>query len=197
MNEQTIAITTLKQLVADCGTLNGLKPSEVVKTLWGCYQSTHESNNNINGAVFEEIIGYVLAKEGCLPFYMQAKVAYVPNVNYDFVLYDESLGPISLSAKTSLRERWKQADLEAVALKYVHRNALSYAITLSEQEAKTRISKLKDCMALNDFVLANSPRFDELITEIKGRKLQLAGTVQVITSNTIIDQAKSRTRYGL
>jgi hypothetical protein len=197
MNEITIAITTLRKIVEDSGNLDNLKPSEVVKKLWAVYEKNYESNNNINGSVFEEVLGFVLAKEGCVPFYMQARVAYVPNVNYDFILYDDSLGPISLSAKTSLRERWKQADLEAVALKYVHRNALSYALTLNEQEAKTRISKLKECMALNDFILADSQRFDELIEQVKERKLEIAGKVDIVTSNTVIDRDAAHVRYGL
>jgi hypothetical protein len=197
MNEATIAITLLRKIVEVSGDLSKLTPSEIVKKLWSVYQRDNISNNSINGSIFEEIIGFVLAKEGCVPFYMQAKVAYVPNVNYDFILYDDTQGPISLSAKTSLRERWKQADLEAVALKYVHRNALSYAITLNEQEAKTRISKLKECMALNDFILADSPRFDQLIQQVKERKLELAGKVEVVTSNIIVDQDAARLRYGL
>jgi len=177
--------------------LQALSPSETIKSLWNCYEKEFPSNNNVNGKVFEEIIGYILAREGCIPFYMQAQVAYVPNVNYDFILYDNEFGPIALSAKTSLRERWKQADLEAVALKYVHRNASSYAITLHEREAATRVSKLKDSMAINDFILATSSKFDALINEMKKRKFELAGTIQIVTSNTIIDKVASKTRYGL
>jgi hypothetical protein len=45
--------------------------------------------------------------------------------------------PICISAKTSLRERYKQADFEAIALKYVHRKALSFLVTLEENEAKS------------------------------------------------------------
>ncbi len=193
--KETIALNILHKLVVGDRELNKLSPSQVVTKLWAKYKADYESNNSTNGSVFEEIIGFVFAKEGCLPFYMQAKVAYVPNVNYDFIFYDEALGPISLSAKTSLRERWKQADLEAVALKYVHRNALSYAITLNKDEAKTRLNNLKDCMALNDFILADSDRFNELVDEIKTRKLQLAGSVEVITSNMIVDKHSSLDRY--
>jgi hypothetical protein len=197
MNVNTQALTILRGLLNKAGDLSQLSPSASVEKLWTIYKTDHESNNNLNGAVFEEILGYVLTKEGCVPFYMQARVAYVPNVNYDFILYDADEGPISLSAKTSLRERWKQADLEAVALKYVHRNALSYAITMDKTEAATRTAKLKDCMALNDFILADSEKFDQLIADIKSRNLVKAGSIEIVTSNTIIDSDNSASRYGI
>lgn len=74
---------------------------------------------------------------------MNAKVAFVPNVIYDLMFYTSERGPICWSVKTSLRERYKQADLEAIALKYVHRKALSYLITLEENEAKSVKAKIK------------------------------------------------------
>jgi hypothetical protein len=174
-----------------------MQPSEVVSKLWESYKSDYEGNNSVNGAVFEEILGYTLTREGCLPFYMQAKVAYVPNINYDFIFYDAEEGPISLSAKTSLRERWKQADLEALALKNVHRNALSYVITMDKTEANARNAAIKSCMALNAFILADNEEFDKLVNFIKSRHLVKAGMIEVIQSNTVIDQDSSQSRYGL
>jgi hypothetical protein len=150
----------------------------------------------VNGAVLEEIIGYILTLSGCMPFYMQAKIAYVPNVNYDFICYDERLGPVSLSVKTSLRERWKQADLEAVALKYVHRNAKSYLITLDHKAIKTRLDSLEDCMGLNDFILATDSRFDDLIAELKNRVFSEAGRIEIVQSTIFIDGNNCKERYG-
>ena len=193
----TIALEILYSLLKKAGDINNKTPSDKVKILWDLYKGSYGNNNSTNGSVFEEILGYVFVSEGCLPFYIQAKVAYVPNVNYDFIFYDIEKGPISISAKVSLRERWKQADLEAVALKYVHRNAISYAVSMNETEVQARNSRLSECMALNDFILASSSRFDELVFEIKDRKLQLAGTVEVITSSKVIDVTSSRTRYHI
>lgn len=195
MNKDTKSLQILRKLIANYDPDNK-KPSQIVREIWEEYCDKYDSNNNLNGALFEELIGYVLTLSGCMPFYMQAKVAYVPNVNYDFICYDEQLGPVSLSAKTSLRERWKQADLEAVALKYVHRNALSYIITLDKTAVSTRLDKLSECMGLNDFILADSLRFDELISDLQGRHFSKAGTVTVVTSNTIVDKFNFKERYG-
>lgn len=195
MNNNTQSLQIVRTLTAHYKS-DAKKPSQIISELWAQYQNNYASNNNLNGAVFEELIGYTLTLAGCMPFYMQAKVAYVPNVNYDFICYDEKTGPVSLSAKTSLRERWKQADLEAVALKYVHRNAKSYLITLDHAVIKTRLDKIGDCMGLNDFILANSAEFDELIVSLQERHLSKAGKIEVISSNIIIDSKNYRDRYG-
>jgi hypothetical protein len=197
MNPELKALVILKELLQKVGDTSMMQPSEVVSKLWESYKSDYEGNNSVNGAVFEEILGYTLTREGCLPFYMQAKVAYVPNINYDFIFYDAEEGPISLSAKTSLRERLKQADLEALALKNVHRNALSYVITMDKTEANARNAAIKSCMALNAFILADNEEFDKLVNFIKSRHLVKAGMIEVIQSNTVIDQDSSQSRYGL
>ena len=71
--------------------------------------------------------------------------------------------------KTSLRERYKQADLESIALKYVHRKALSYLITLDEKEANGVKNKIVsgDVIGLDNVIVATNPEFDELILELK------------------------------
>lgn len=195
--EDTRGLAIVKEIRTKLPDHTDLKPSEIVKSFWDVYTKEYSEDNSVNGAVFEEILGYVLTLKGCTPFYMQARVAYVPNVNYDFVLFDDEQGPISISAKTTLRERWKQADLEAVALKYVHRNALSFIVTLDHVAVATRTAKLSESMALNDFILADTEKFDDLIDVIKNRKLEIAGTVEVIVSNRIIDHQNGINRYGI
>jgi hypothetical protein len=97
-------------------------------------------------------------------------------------------GPICISAKTSLRERYKQADLEAIALKYVHRKALSYLVTLEENEARSVKEKIKsgDVIGLDNVVVATSNEFNELIEELKSYKFSEPPTVKVIESNQVI-----------
>lgn len=117
---------------------------------------------------------------------MSAKVAFVPNVIYDIMFYTAERGPICWSVKTSLRERYKQADLEAIALKYVHRKALSYLITLEENEARSVKAKIKS----GDVIVATSEEFDQLIIELKKFEFSEPPTVKVIESNQIITEEK-------
>jgi hypothetical protein len=164
------------------------KPSEYVSIYWNAYQKHPERNNNLNGKIFEYILATLCVREGLLPLYLSAKVAFVPNVIYDLMFYTKERGPICISAKTSLRERYKQADLEAIALKYVHRKALSFLVTLEEKEAKSVKAKIKsgDIIGLDSVVVATHDDFNELITELKTYQFFEPPTVKVIESNQII-----------
>ncbi|CAA9195869.1 PDDEXK family nuclease [Flavobacterium collinsii] len=170
------------------------KPSEYVSIYWDAYKKHEEGNNNLNGKIFEYILATLFVREEILPLYLSAKVAFVPNVIYDLMLYTSERGPICISAKTSLRERYKQADLEAIALKYVHRKALSYLVTLDPTEAKSVKAKIKsgDVIGLDDVVVATSKEFDELILELKNYQFSEPPTVKVIQSNQIITFEKVR-----
>ena len=168
------------------------KPSEYVEKYWGAFKNHKESNNNLNGKVFEYILATLCVREGILPIYMSAKVAFVPNVIYDLMFYTSERGPICWSVKTSLRERYKQADLEAIALKYVHRKALSYLITLEVNEARSVKAKIKsgDVIGLDDVIVATSEEFNKLLEELKEFEFSEPPTVKVIESNQIITEEK-------
>lgn len=168
------------------------KPSEYIQKYWNAYLLHSDRNNNLNGKVFEYILATLCIREKILPIYMSAKVAFVPNVIYDLMFYTTERGPICWSVKTSLRERYKQADLEAIALKYVHRKALSYLITLEENEAKSVKAKIKsgDVIGLDSVIVATSDEFNELIAELKEFEFSEPPTVKVIESNQIITEDK-------
>lgn len=168
------------------------KPSEYIQIYWNAYLSHKERNNNLNGKVFEYILATLCIRENILPIYMSAKVAFVPNVIYDLMFYTKERGPICWSVKTSLRERYKQADLEAIALKYVHRKALNYLITLEENEAKSVKAKIKsgDVIGLDDVIVATSEEFNHLINKLKEFEFSDPPTVKVIESNQIITVEK-------
>ncbi len=164
------------------------KPSEYVSLFWDKYESQPNRNANLNGKIFEYILASLCIREGILPLYMSAKVAFVPNVIYDLMFYTSERGPICWSVKTSLRERYKQADLESIALKYVHRKALSYLITLSEGEAVGVKAKIKtgDVIGLDDVVVATKPEFDLLVADLKVFQFEEPPTVKVIKSNQVV-----------
>ena len=119
--------------------------------------------------------------------FAQQGMVWAPIVD-DIILYTEDNFPISLSLKTSMRERYKQADLEAVALKYVHRRAKSYLINLSETETRTRKQDINkgNIMGLNDFILATDTEFDDLVFNLKKQKYIIPEKIEIITSSVII-----------
>lgn len=165
-------------------------PASYVNDCWERYKQTPEGqqgSNSLNGSIFEMIINTLLIREGIMPFYLQGKVAFVPNVEFDVILYTPK-APISLSLKTSLRERYKQADLEAIALKYVHRNAECYLLTLSSEECKNINGKILsgEAIGLTKAILCSDQTFNEFIAELKKKNFELAGNVEIIHSSQIV-----------
>ena len=167
-------------------------PSEYINIYWEAYKKHPQNNNNQNGRIFEFILATLFVREGLLPLFLCAKVAFVPNVTYDLMFYTAELGPICISAKTSLRERYKQADLEAIALKYVHRKAQTYLITLDESAAIGVNAKIKrgDVIGIDNVIVATSFEFDELILKLKSFEYSESPTIKVIHSTQIITVEK-------
>lgn len=161
-------------------------PHEYVQKYWDAYQNHSGNNSSLNGNIFELIIETLLYREGILPFYIQAKAAFVPNVVFDVLLYAES-EPICLSIKTSLRERYKQADLEAVALKYVHRKAKCYLLTLEKNEANSVAAKIEnsEVLGLDGITYCLSEELDNLINQLKNKTFTESVQVPVISGQVV------------
>jgi hypothetical protein len=193
--EKQTAKEIIRELIPDIKADSTLTASSFIKKYWHHYQTKHSSNQNINGKVFEELIAITLIRNNILPFYMQAQVAFISYVNYDIIIYADDIGPISLSAKTSLRERWKQADLEAVALKYIHRKSESYVITLDTEAVRRRRVDPSAAMGIDAFVLADTEEYDKLTASLKDHPLRLSPTVQVVSSSVIITSENCIQRY--
>ncbi len=157
-------------------------PQEYIEKYWNAFkQQNPNASVNLNGKIFELIIYTLLYREGIKPFYTQAKVAFVPNVEFDTILYNKNT-PVSLSLKTSLRERYKQADLEAIALKYVHRKAKSYLLTLSSDEAISVKQKIENgaVIGLDLVVDCNTEEINQMVINLKQMKFIESEKIDVV-----------------
>lgn len=162
------------------------KPSETVKKLWQKYIKTEDCTNSLNGKILELIIAIILYNSEIMPFYTNAKVHFVPGVNYDILLFSKDNFPIVLSIKTSLRERWKQADLEALALNNVYRKAQTYLLTLEEHEAAVRLDNKDEWLGLEDVIYCCSDKFDKLIDKLKEYKYITPEKIELIDAQAVI-----------
>ena len=201
---ETQAATIFEDLFPNFMDIEYETPSSYVATYWNAYLNVRENlvpneqtRRGVNGKVFEYIIATLLIRERIFPIFMNAKVAFVPNINYDLLLYSTDQGPICLSAKTSFRERYKQADLEAIALKYVHRKSKSYLLTLSESDANSvnQKQKIGDVIGLDKAIYSLSNDFDDLIASIKEYNLVDAPTIQVVQCNQIVTENIIRNQF--
>jgi hypothetical protein len=177
-----------ESLFSDFRDVSYKTPSEYVEMYWDEYQTrVTEKNNSLNGKVFEHIITTLLYRENILPFYLNAKVTFVSDVNFDITLYNNTTKqPIILSIKTTLRERYKQAEWEALRLKDVHKGAKSYLITIDDNHAYYTKKKQEGTIRLNEVIYALSPDFNGLIYHLKSTIMSEAPVVKVIESNIIV-----------
>lgn len=159
-------------------------PKEYVKKYWTALELANKPT--LHGNAFEYIIYTLLYREGIKPFYTQAQVAFVPNVNFDALLYCQST-PVSLSLKTSLRERYKQADLEAIALKYVHRKSKCYLLTMDTKEANVQKEKILsgDIIGLDEIIDCNTSDIDNLIADLKKIQFTTSKQIDIVQGNLI------------
>ena len=124
---------------------------------------------DVRGKGFELMIACALIKEGILPFYWQAEISFVPMANFDLVIYTKEIGPIVLSLKTSMRERFKQAEFEAQILRNVHRRSRTFLITMESHEAEGLAKKIDQGLVtgIEKVAVGNESSFDELISILK------------------------------
>lgn len=183
----------------DFTTINYSSPQDYVAKYWNAYTSSPaylakknagKSLGATNGKIFEYIIHSLLYREGIVPFYTQAKVTFVPAINYDTILYKEENGlhiPYCLSLKTSLRERWKQADLEGEALKNVHRKSKCYLLTIESDEAASIKNKitLGDAVGIDACIDCNTDDINRLIAMLKRSTYRRSVQVDVVTGNIV------------
>lgn len=153
--------------------------SKFVTHYWKKYKENYGNNNSLNGLIFENIIMLALARRGIDNIYYQTELTYVPSAIFDIFLYSEETS-IALSIKTTLRERWKQADLEALAVKQVHKNAKCYVLTLSHNEVRARRRNDSTYAGLDGFILADTKEFDDLIEELININFSIAKSVPIV-----------------
>jgi hypothetical protein len=144
-------------------------PSKYVDFIWKKAELDPRLTRDVRGKFFELLIATCLIRNKILPFFWQAQLEFVPLANFDLVVYTEERGPIVLSLKTSIRERYKQAEFEAQAMKDVHRRAKNFLVTMEKEEALSLQSKIDTGVlaGIDEAIVANENSFDRLIEFLK------------------------------
>lgn len=160
-------------------------PADAMSELWSRYPNKIRS---LNGKVFEALLATIWFRSGIAPIYVEAMLSFVPNVEFDFVAYSRENGPVILSAKTSLRERYKQADLEGMMVRQVHRKAQSYLVTLDEKAANLVNGKIStgQVLGLDNVVVATNHEFNELVAKLKTMTFYEPEKIDVLKSKRLI-----------
>lgn len=128
-----------------------------------------QSIGSMGGSWLEYAMLLALKESKLTPAYWQAEFETVPDNFNDVMLWSKEYGPVIISCKTSLRERYKQADLEAVALRQHFPNARFFLLTLDED--KQHVSRIRKKIAEKEMLALNAvydeTNADELFAFLK------------------------------
>lgn len=149
-----------------------LAPSELVCSIFKKMRKEGPGSANWNGFLFEALIHRLLLESGinqkCI--LVNAKLALIEDTKYDIVLCGQKTlsgkqFPVCLSLKTSLRERYKQAEREGMIAKQVHRGSFTALLTMEEKIPETLygLDRVVGCCIPGDLA--------DLVSEIKSMNL--------------------------
>lgn len=166
-------------------TVDYSSPQKYVAQYWSVLKNT--CNHTLYNSIFEYIVYTLIYREGIRPFYIKAHSKYAPIVDFEVLFCDVRSTLISLSLKTSLRERYKQADLEAIALKYVHRKSKCYLLTMDAKEANVQKEKILsgDIIGLDEIVDCTSDDINKLISSLKSLQFTTSRQIDIVKGNLI------------
>lgn len=169
-----------------------LKPSEIVRELYlnrfETIFSKMKNSNALRGSVFENLILSIFLGNNIKPIYEQCTLQFVPNVRFDLILFESPLKPIIISLKTSLRERYKQVELEAYYCKQVYKRAECLFISLDSQGVRAQeVKKNKfEILYIDNFIIASEHKFDRIIKQLSNNDYQESSTFNVVKSGALI-----------
>lgn len=163
--ENSLSAQLLISIQPNLNSISERTPSKYVDFIWKKAESDPRLTRDVRGKFFELLIATCLIRNNILPFFWQAQLEFVPLANFDLVVYTQERGPIVLSLKTSIRERYKQAEFEAQAMKDVHRRAKNFLVTMEKEEALSLQSKIDTGVlaGIDEAIVANDKSFDRLI----------------------------------
>jgi hypothetical protein len=128
-----------------------------------------QSIANFAGTAMEYSLLVALLQQGKKPLFWQAEFKELPNNFYDAVFFTQEHGPVVLSPKTSLRERYKQADLEALALRGLFPKSQFYLLSLDRD--KKHIANVQRKIASGEvrgiLALYDETNMDELFKKLE------------------------------
>jgi hypothetical protein len=168
----------MDDLLLYCGSLNPLKfskPSNYMEFYWEKFEEykknyrkkNNESlNNSLSGSFFEKLFRELLIKKKINIYLENQTMSEVKFVKPDFLLKTVDNNYLFLSLKTSLRERWKQADWEGLYFKKKYTQTQCFLITINKVEHDNLLKKVDYIDGIDDVFYVFDERFNDLIDKL-------------------------------
>ena len=123
-------------------------------------------NNQFSGAALGIILTYLFNREGIKIDSMDETIKEVPFVKPDYIIISKSKKNFFVSIKVSARERWKQADWEAIKYKKKYPDALCILL-INDKAEYLNIKKFLPFIDLDYIYYAGSKDINKMIKLIK------------------------------
>lgn len=123
------------------------------------YTALQTDNGRLNGDLFEGLFASAMIGSGLGNFITAAEYDALPYSKVDMVVYTQRSGPVMLSLKSSLRERWKQSDLEFHVAKRINPAIIGVIATMDSDGARQPLGLLNEgqLLGLDRIVDCNLP----------------------------------------
>ncbi|MGL9687683.1 MAG: hypothetical protein ACQBVK_02750 [Candidatus Phytoplasma sp. TWB_XP] len=105
---------------------------------------TPQNQKVLSGKINESLILIYFRNRGITQQYPQTYLFFIPDIKFDLVLFTHTKRIIAFNFKTSLRERYKQAVIEAQQLKKLDTRFEYYLLTNNVTEFQRLNNKIKN-----------------------------------------------------
>jgi len=124
-------------------------PCDLVAKIYQKIRPKGKGSRNWNGYLLEALVVKFLrtrVMESCI--FTNRKLALIDDTTYDILLCatsndGQTQSPICLSVKTSLRERYKQAEREGLTAKQVHLGSFTALLTMDSKTTEKKGLKMR------------------------------------------------------
>ena len=151
-----------------------------------------------SGTLFEMLIASVFIGGNFFPFYRRGELASARKIESDFLFWDEtSKAPICIELTSTLRERYKLADLQAFKVKAKYPGAKFFQLTMDYKDASRRSSE--DFESLDGLIFAGSSEIEQVFRVLEQASLGKTALLEENKNTTLhlLDQHGSVTHEAV
>lgn len=139
-------------------------PSYPYSRFMSAFWEEASSQGQSSGALFELMVACCLYDARVGTFYRHATLQDSPKVESDLLVWTREGMPWCIQMTSTLRERYKLADLQAFRVKASYHNAAFFLLTMDQFDTSKRSKK--DFESLDELVYCGSAAFDSLIEKL-------------------------------
>ena len=138
---------------------------DYIQEVWNSAKRLGIASGPQSGPLFEMLIASVFISAGFLPFYQKAELKFAGKIESDFLFWDERTeSPVCIELTSTLRERYKLADLQAFKVKANYPKAKFFQLTMDYKDVSRRSPE--DFESLDGLIFPGSGDIDKVLSSV-------------------------------